>query len=72
MYGDQSLRGLSLWGPNLCELTLCGPSLYNPFIPMSLCPGRPYLGHIKHQCNGIVEVGVGAARIDPEMPEDWE
>lgn len=39
---------------------------------MSLCPGRPYLGHIKHQCNGIVEVGVGAARIDPEMPEDWE
>lgn len=32
--------------------------------------GRTHLPHIEDQGDGVVEVGVGAASVDPEVPED--
>ena len=29
-----------------------------------------YLCHVEQQRDGVVEVGVGAASIDPQVPED--
>lgn len=31
-----------------------------------------YLRHVEQQRDGVVEVGVGATGVDPEMPEDRE
>ena len=31
-----------------------------------------YLSHTKQQCDSVVEVGVGAAGVDPEVPENRE
>lgn len=31
-----------------------------------------YLCHVEQQRYGVVEVGVGAAGVDPEVPEDGE
>lgn len=33
-------------------------------------PGRPYLSHVEQQRYGVVEVGVGAAGVDPEVPQN--
>lgn len=36
-------------------------------------PSMPsYLCHVKQQRYGVVEVGVGAAGVDPEVPENRE
>lgn len=34
--------------------------------------GRAHLRHSEQQRHSIEEIGVGAASIDPEVPEHWE
>lgn len=31
-----------------------------------------HLRHSEQQCHSVEEVGVGAASVDPEVPEHWE
>lgn len=41
----------------------------------TVCSGADWLSHlsyIEQQSYGVVEVGVGAAGVDPEVPEDRE
>lgn len=43
------------------------------FIPVEQRSARPsYLCHVEQKCDGVVEVGVGATSVDPEVPENWE